>query len=1245
MMNSGDKADRHFLARLSSIFSSLAACLGFVALVGWITSISWLSSFWPSGIPMAPSTALLFLCLGLVLPLQISRVDFLRSSWLPSLLTWIGTGLSLFLLFFSFSGVYLPAEHLGMNISGTVNGIPVGHISPMTAFIFFISGCSLLLLSPVRRRWANLFAFWLSTIIILISMILVVGYLVDAPLFYGTAIIPPAMTTSLAFFLLGIALLLSAGLKAWPPQKTMDDDSKNGAGIILLLVFIILATGILGSGYLFSQNQQKQFRGRVEAELGTIAALKIRELKEWRQERRADALVFFKNSAFSNLVRQFLQQPEKMEARLNLEIWLEKVKQMPQYQRISIFNTSGFEVLSIPRRLGPESQQRNQDVSRAVTTRQVAFLDLAREDPGLPPYLTIVVPILAGPDWNDVLAVLTVEIDPEKYLYPLIRNWPTVSQTGETLIVRRDGDGVLFLSNLRFKKDAALNLRFPLSQSDIPAVKAVQGKVGIVEGIDYRDKKVVAAIQPVPDSPWFLIACLDQDEITQPLRERLYGMAGLLCTLLLSAGAMVGLIWRNQRAHFYRLQYEAARAVEESEKRLRVIFESSKDGILVVDVETKAFVIVNAAICRMLGYSHDELLTMQISDIHPAADLPTIIEQFERQARGEIFPLVNIPMLRKDRSIFYADINATPIQLGGQTCMLGDFRDITDRMQAEMRIQHLNRVLRTIRNVNQLIVAASSVDELIQNACTELADQKSYTSAIIVLTDENDLPFAHAEAGEGVDFRPLIVQIERGIAPSCCTAARDTKGVYLIRGRDTFCETCPVGTVCVSPQKMSTCLEHQGKIYGYLAVSVDMNIAMDEEEENLFLELAGDLAYSLHNMEVKRDMLRAEEEKKKLEVQFIQSQKMEAVGQLAGGVAHDFNNLLSIIIGYVTLLREEMTTSESSEEAVTEIYDAAIRASNLTRQLLAFSRKQVLEMQTIDVNEVIGNFEKLLRRTIGEDIQMHLNLMSEPGLVKADESQIEQILLNLAVNARDAMPDGGLLTIETAHVVFDETYAASKAGTRTGPHVMIAVSDSGSGMDRETQARIFEPFFTTKALGKGTGLGLSTVYGVVKQHGGNIWVYSEAGQGTTFKIYLPLADEVATVQEQQTEKLTGSIPTATVLVAEDEPSLRRLACSILVRSGFKVLESKDEQDAIALAGGHPEPIDLLLTDVIMPTMKGTEVFKKVSEFHPLIRVLYMSGYTENVIGHHGVLDEGVHFLQKPFSAEGLLKKIDETLNG
>ena len=1234
----------HFLGGLSTVLAAAAGGIGLLALAGWLFGLPRLFSLWSGSIPMAPSTAVFFLLLGTSVPLLHQFPD---RKWCPRLAVAMNlavTVLSGMIMILSLQHVHLPLEHLGFDIDGMVGGAPVGHMSPLTALLFILCG-SALLLSAAGRQAGRLLAFWLAMGLVLGSMVLATGYLVGAPLLYGTGIIPPALGTSLAFWLLAAAILLSAVPDAWRPDHVAEGDADTKMGFALALVYAMVVAGILSAGYLYARGQHEQFRGRIEAELNAIAELKIGEIRQWRAERLNDAALFYRNSVFSELARRYFASPGNPEARQQLEQWLEKLSQRLQYGRISLIDAAGGERLVLPAGSPQVVTRPDAERAAALAARHMTFLDFRRDRPGDTPYLELIVPLLAIPDWREGIGSLVLRIDPAPYLYPLIQQWPIPSESAETLLVRRDGDDVLFLNDLRFRQGAALSLRFPLATTSLPAAMAAQGKVGIVEGVDYRQRQVIAVLRPVTDSPWFMVARIDLDEVNRPLYRFLYGMTGFLCVLLLGSGALFGLVWRNQRARFYRLRYRSAMAAEEAERRLRLIFESTKDGILVANAETTQFVLANPEICRMLGYSEQELLAMKVEGIHPQADMPTVLREFGRQVHGEASRAMNMPMLRKDGSVFFADIVTTPIRIGDQACILGTFRDITDRMQAEARIEHLNRVLRSIRSINQLIVRAASVEELIRNACDLLVERRSYTSALIILTDAGGLPVTHAEAGLGPESRPLLDQIEGGKLPACCAAARDRDGVYLIRGKHSVCESCPVATVCLSPQKMSIRLEHGRRVYGYLAVSVDIDVAMDREEERLFIELAGDLAYSLSNMDMKREMLRTEEEKQTIEGLFFQAQKMEAVGQLAGGVAHDFNNLLSIIIGYATILEEEIHSTPTSREALSEIGDAADRAAKLTRQLLAFSRKQILDVRIVDVNEVIHGFEKLLRRTIGEDIRMDLILQPDPALVKADASQLEQILLNLAVNARDAMPDGGLLTIETGCVDLDAEYVATRPEALAGPHVMIAVSDNGIGMDRETQARIFEPFFTTKSLGKGTGLGLATVYGVVKQHGGNIWVYSEPGQGTTFKIYLPEVNEPAEPLVKESGQRISSLHGETVLVVEDETSLRRLACKILTRNGYTVLESGDVEDAVEIARGHDGPIDLLLTDVIMPAMKGTEVFRRISGYHPQARVLYMSGYTDDVIAHHGVLDEGVHFLQKPFSAEGLLAKVHQSLNG
>ena len=386
-------------------------------------------------------------------------------------------------------------------------------------------------------------------------------------------------------------------------------------------------------------------------------------------------------------------------------------------------------------------------------------------------------------------------------------------------------------------------------------------------------------------------------------------------------------------------------------------------------------------------------------------------------------------------------------------------------------------------------------------------------------------------------------------------------------------------------------------------------------------------------------------ERRTLEAQLLQSQKMESMGRLAGGVAHDFNNLLGIITGYGELLRRRVASDPRLTRYVDDIVKAAERGGGLTRQLLAFSRKQVLQPRILDLNAVVDETQKMLQRLIGEDVQLVTVLDETLGPVKADPGQIGQILMNLAVNARDAMPRGGRLTIETGNVGLDESYARQHAGVEPGRYVMLAVSDTGHGMTPEVRSRLFEPFFTTKEPGKGTGLGLATVYGIVKQSGGHIFVYSEPGHGTSFKVYLPRTDAVE-VAAPLPEPTAGQLPRGweTILLVEDETSLRELIRECLEDTGYAVLEAQHGTEALELCERYEGPIHLLVTDVVMPRMGGRELGERIRALRPDLRVLYMSGYTDDAVVLHGVLAEDMAFLQKPFTVEALALKVRELLD-
>ncbi len=381
-----------------------------------------------------------------------------------------------------------------------------------------------------------------------------------------------------------------------------------------------------------------------------------------------------------------------------------------------------------------------------------------------------------------------------------------------------------------------------------------------------------------------------------------------------------------------------------------------------------------------------------------------------------------------------------------------------------------------------------------------------------------------------------------------------------------------------------------------------------------------------------------------LERQFRQAQKMEAVGRLAGGVAHDFNNLLTAIFGYAELLGEELPADHPGREDLKEIRTAATRASALTRQLLAFSRQQVLQPVVLNLNDVVQNVEKMLHRLLGEDVELEAHLARDAANVKADAGQLEQVIMNLSVNARDAMPTGGKLTIETANVDLDAGYAEQHQPVIPGRYVMLAVSDTGTGMDETTKAKVFEPFFTTKEAGKGTGLGLATVYGIVKQSGGYVWLYSEPGKGATFKIYLPRVDAPRDTPVGAPEPAGTVTGTETVLVAEDDPLLLPLARELLMKLGYRVLEARDSTQALAVARGHQSEIHLLVSDVVMPGGGGFQLAQQLLVERPKMRVLYMSGYTDEAVVRHGLLERGLNYLQKPFTPAVLARRVRDVLD-
>ena len=578
--------------------------------------------------------------------------------------------------------------------------------------------------------------------------------------------------------------------------------------------------------------------------------------------------------------------------------------------------------------------------------------------------------------------------------------------------------------------------------------------------------------------------------------------------------------------------------------------------------------------------------------------------------------------------------------------MITRFRRTTDiiavylsKKQTEESIIHLNMLLKGIRNVNQLIVREKDSEKLIQSVCDLLTENRGFNFVSIVLTDKKVGKILNYRwAGSKLDF--LIDTFEKGVIPKCIKEFIVDRNTKILIGDKFFCNDIKID---VDMGSTLLPLEHDNKIYGFMVTCIPYLMKNDAEEQDLMIEVAMDIAYALSGIETEKEKKQSQLDLNDAQEQMRQTQKLEAIGLLAGGIAHDYNNILMVQMGYCDIMMEELKGNDQLMEDLIEIRSSAERAASLTRQLLIFGRKQPIMPVVLDLNTIIKNTEKMLKRLIGEDIDLIVNLKERIWKVKIDPGHVEQVVLNLAVNARDAMPKGGKLSIETDNVFLDNEYTFSHIETIPGRYVMLAVSDNGCGMDQNTIEHIFDPFFTTKEIGKGTGLGLSTVYGIVKQSGGNIWVYSEKGNGTTFKVYFPIVESgEIEVSLEETSLIIGN--GELVLVVEDEPTLLKIIYKMLTALGYQVEVSANADEAISLVEKEKLNPDVLITDVIMPNISGKLLVDRLKRTIPDLKYLFMSGYTDNSIVDHGVLKADIPFLQKPFNINTLSFKLRSILD-
>jgi PAS domain S-box-containing protein len=654
----------------------------------------------------------------------------------------------------------------------------------------------------------------------------------------------------------------------------------------------------------------------------------------------------------------------------------------------------------------------------------------------------------------------------------LIQSWPTNSRTAETLLARREGNDVLYLNELRHRKNTALSLRLPLESKELPAAMAARGYEGVFTGIDYRGVPVLAAVRKVPGVSWVLVAKRDLQEVHEPIERQTLWLGLIGFSVLLTIGTGVTFVLRDLRARFDTQRYRAELEQRVLRGQYDYLSKYANDIILLMNSEG-IIVEANDRAVHSYGYSREELIGKPLHEIR-APETRAASEQDPQMTEQQESVIFETRHCRKDGTAFPVEVSARRVAVDDTVYQLSIIRDITERREAER-------------------------------------------------------------------------------------------------------------------------------------------------------------------------------ERANLQEQLQQSQRIESIGRLAGGMAHDFNNLLTVINGYSAMVMDALPSDDPLRIEVHEISEAGERAATLTRQLLAFSRKQLIAPKILNLNTVISGVVKMLRRLVGEDISIITDLAPALDVVFADPGQIEQVLMNLVTNARDAMPQGGQLNIQTRNVIIGSEYAAAHIEAKSGAFVCLSVTDSGEGMTPETLEHAFEPFFTTKPRGQGTGLGLATVHGAIKQAKGWIGVYSEVNVGTTFKIYLPRAEAAVTGGiEQTTERPTSERDGRgheTVLVVEDQAEVRRLAVEALRHYGYRVLEASNGDDALELCKTLKEEIDLIVTDVVMPGITGPELASRAADAKPRAKVLYMSGYAETFIAHQGILDAGLAYLQKPFTADVLARKARAVLDG
>ncbi len=1220
----------------------------------------------------------------------------------------------------------------------------------------------------------------------------------------------------------------------------MRNSAKHKVWYWVVAAMAVALAILFAGGVWYYRSEQQLVRKKAIETLASIGQLKAAEIAGWRSERLGDAAVLADNPFFREAARRFLTAPDEQNAQ-RLRAFFDSLKTHYHYADILLVDAQGQECLSQSGKKG-EHRKYIEMFAASKQARKPLLGELHTEQHNSVPHISAMAPIFSdnSPGLPLLCAVVLIS-DASSFLYPLINAWPTSSQSAETLLVCREGDQVLFLNELRHRPSSALELRIPLGRTDVPAVMAVLGRQGVVEGSDYRGIPVVSYLLPVPDSPWFLIAKQDAAEIYAEWRARrilILSVLGALACVVVVAGA--GVLYRVQKA-YYKTLYDSAARLSASMQRQSITLKSIGDAVIATDVHGnvemlnpeaekltgwtdaeahgkplgEVFHIINEMtrqavgnpVAKVLlegsvvGLANHTLLIAKDGTERPIADSAAPIFDAQNQTVGVVlvfrdqtteqnymalfqkmldgfavhkiicdtagnpvdyqFQAVN-PAFERMTGLKACDtLGKTILQIlprterhwietYGKVALTGApahfesyseelkkyfyvtafrpainqfatiFQDITERkgmenalkesekryrsltddvldhtkvgifiLNSDFKVVWVNHALEKFFGFQRAAVIGKDKRQLIRDKIAGIfEDSESFASKVLATYDNNTymekfechvLPAEGREerwlqhwsqpiqsglyAGGRVEYYYEITELKKAEAEQKRLVAAIEQGGEIVivtdqKGKIQYVNEAFEAVTGYTRHEalgqtprflksgvhdkaffhaMWSVLE-KGKVFRGRLVNKRKDGTCFTEEISI-APVCDDAGRIVNYVAVSRDIT----ERLQMEAELQQAQKMESVGRLAGGVAHDFNNMLGAILGNAELALDSLEPSAPQRSELEEIISAAKRSAEITQQLLAFARKQVVVPRVLDLNETINGMIKMLRRLVSENVALKWEPGVGPFTVKIDPSQIHQLLTNLCANARDAIRDVGTVTIRTGLANFDGEDCANGAGVVAGDFVMLTVSDDGCGMDPETVSHLFEPFFTTKEIGRGTGLGLATVHGVVRQNNGFIRVQSTFGIGTDFKIYLPRhsghveeapAEQGGAVRQSQGE---------TVLIVEDEGAILRLSRSMLEKMGYTVLTATTPDEALLLADDYAGTIHLLLSDVVMPGMNGRDLANRLKRDNPELKCLFMSGYTANVIAHHGVLDRGIFFIQKPFTRQALAHHLEMVL--